>query len=102
MHTPISVIIGRMTFLCACAVRGGLEGIARMSQIILPVMVLPVLTMIILLSPDMDPRNIFPVLENAYFPDRRRCTCGRGQIRLDLAVGRQGTTNQTETSDRLE
>ncbi|MFD0711600.1 endospore germination permease [Paenibacillus sp. GCM10027626] len=66
-RTPMIFVICSMILLCAVAVRGGVELVARSAQILTPVFILP-LAMLLLLIPDLDVRNIFPVLEHGFVP----------------------------------
>ncbi|HEX7057353.1 MAG TPA: endospore germination permease [Bacilli bacterium] len=67
-RTPMIVVIGAITLTCAFAVYGGIEVIARSSQIIVPVVVLLFLVIIILLLQDLDWKNMLPVFENGLGP----------------------------------
>lgn len=65
--TPLIVIIGSMILVCSFAVRGGLEVIARVAQILIPLFILsPIL--FILLIPEIKPSNLFPIMENGILP----------------------------------
>ena len=68
VNTPISVIIASMIFLCALAVRGGVEVLGRLAEFFFPVFILPLIILIILLSPDFEFKNIFPILGNGMMP----------------------------------
>ncbi|MGO4886793.1 endospore germination permease [Anaerobacillus sp. MEB173] len=68
LKTPEIVIYGSMTIVCAFAVRGGLEVIARSAQLFIPVVMLLFLTIIIFLTLDLDPTNMLPVLEKGIMP----------------------------------
>ncbi|KAA9031583.1 GerAB/ArcD/ProY family transporter [Niallia endozanthoxylica] len=68
INTPISVIMTTMVILCAFAVQGGIEVIGRLAQLFLPVFILPILIFFILLSPDYDMKNIFPILSEGIMP----------------------------------
>ena len=68
VHTPISVIIASMAFLCALIVSGGLEGLGRAAQLFFPVFFFPLLILIILVFPDFEFKNIFPILEDGIMP----------------------------------
>lgn len=67
-RTPISVVISLMILVCAFAVRGGLEVLGRASQIFVPIVVLFWVLILILLIPEMDPKNILPILEKGIIP----------------------------------
>ena len=68
VNTPISVIMASMVFLCAFIVRGGLEVLGRAAQLFFPVFVFPLLILIILLVPDFEFKNIFPILGDGIMP----------------------------------
>ncbi|WP_185959691.1 GerAB/ArcD/ProY family transporter [Lentibacillus cibarius] len=67
-QTPIIVTIMTMAFVCALAVRGGVEVIARSSQIFFPVFIVLFLVIVLLLIPALEPKNIFPVMEEGVNP----------------------------------
>ncbi|MEY2196590.1 endospore germination permease [Neobacillus sp. BF23-41] len=67
-RTPISVVISTMILVCAFAVCGGLEVLGRASQFFVPIVVLLWGVIVILLIPDMDPKNILPILEKGITP----------------------------------
>ncbi|WP_372632713.1 endospore germination permease [Cohnella sp.] len=62
-ETPIIVVIGSMVMVCAFAVRGGVEVLARCAQLFVPVMLLFLVLINALLLPELDPSHMFPVLE---------------------------------------
>lgn len=62
------VVIGSMVLICALAVRGGLEVIARSAQIFVPVVVILLLFIAILLILDLEPKYMFPVMEKGVMP----------------------------------
>lgn len=66
--TPRVVIIGLMVFLCAFCVYAGLEVLARVAQLLFPVFVLPIFFFPIVMAPDLQPGNIFPILEQGLMP----------------------------------
>lgn len=65
--TPILVVICSMVLLAAFAVRGGVEMVARVSVVLIPCFIFPIL-LLLLLAPDLDVKNIFPVLERGLMP----------------------------------
>ncbi|MDQ0216252.1 spore germination protein KB [Oikeobacillus pervagus] len=67
-NTPISVIMVSMVVLCAFAVYGGLEVLGRITQLLFPLFTLPLILLIIFLSPEFDFLNIFPILEDGIMP----------------------------------
>ncbi|SMQ87077.1 spore germination protein KB [Bacillus sp. OV166] len=66
--TPLMVVIASMIFACALAVRGGIEGIARIAQLFIPIILILWVIIILLLLPDMEIKNIFPIMENGMKP----------------------------------
>jgi len=65
--TPITIIMSFMILLCAIAVRGGVEMLARCAIIFTPIFILP-LFILLLLIPDLDAKQIFPVLSHGLIP----------------------------------
>jgi len=68
INTPISVVMSSMVLLCAFAVQGGIEVIGRLAQLFMPLFVIPIFILIILLSPEFDVKNIFPILSEGIMP----------------------------------
>ncbi|ASS93951.1 GerAB/ArcD/ProY family transporter [Peribacillus simplex] len=68
VETPISVIMASMVLLCAFIVRGGIEVLGRAAQLLVPVFILPILLLIVLLGPDLEFKNILPILGNGIMP----------------------------------
>ncbi|NHN29203.1 GerAB/ArcD/ProY family transporter [Paenibacillus agricola] len=66
--TPLLVIIASMIIVCAFAVQGGIEVIARCIQLFLPVVILFLLLNILFIIPEMKPSNVLPVLEKGWIP----------------------------------
>lgn len=66
--TPMIVVIGSMLLVCSFAVRGGLEAIARCAQLFVPAVVLSWLLILVLLIPDMETKNMFPILAKGIIP----------------------------------
>ena len=66
--TPISVIIALMIFLCAITLHGGLEVLGRAAQLFFPIFVFPLFILIILIIPDFEFRNLFPILGDGMIP----------------------------------
>ncbi|WP_240689013.1 endospore germination permease [Ammoniphilus sp. YIM 78166] len=67
-QTPLLVIMGSMALVCALAVRGGLEAISRLSDMFVPILFLLWLTLVILLIPEFELRNLLPVMEKGITP----------------------------------
>jgi spore germination protein KB len=68
VRTPIGVIMASMVLLCAFIVRGGIEVLGRAAELFVPVFIFPISILIFLLIPDLDFKNIFPVLGNGIIP----------------------------------
>ncbi|SNT31837.1 spore germination protein KB [Bacillus sp. OK838] len=68
VRTPISVIMISMVILCAFIVRGGIEVLGRAAELFVPVFIFPIFVLILLLIPDLDFKNIFPVLGDGIMP----------------------------------
>ncbi len=71
VNTPISVIIASMLLLCALAVRGGVEVLGRLSEFFFPAFIFPLIILIVLLSPDFEFKNVFPVLGSGMMPSMK-------------------------------
>ncbi|ASN07387.1 spore gernimation protein [Virgibacillus necropolis] len=67
-QTPLIVIISTMILVCGFAVRGGIEVVGRSAQLFIPLYVAFLMIIIILLLPELDPKNIFPIMENGVMP----------------------------------
>ncbi|EGL82434.1 spore germination protein [Caldalkalibacillus thermarum TA2.A1] len=67
-RTPMALVLGIMTFVCALAVRGGLEVMARTALVFVPPVIFLLVFGISLLFGDMDPGRLLPVLENGIGP----------------------------------
>jgi spore germination protein KB len=67
-HTPLVVVMGSMILVCSFAVRGGVEVIGRLAELSVPVVVMFILIIIILLIPDMEAKNMFPIMEKGIMP----------------------------------
>jgi spore germination protein KB len=68
VQTPISVIIFTMLVICFFAVRGGVEVIARMSELLIPIYLLSFVIIILLPMSDFDLRNVLPIMEHGIGP----------------------------------
>ncbi|GAA4856116.1 endospore germination permease [Paenibacillus vulneris] len=67
IKTPILLVLSSIVLLAAFAARGGAEMIARCAVIFTPIFIIP-LFFLLLLIPDLDPRNLFPVLSRGFVP----------------------------------
>ena len=68
VKTPILIVIGSIVLVCGFAVRGGLEVIARCAQLFVPIVLLTWVLFFILLIPDMEPRNMLPIMAKGILP----------------------------------
>ncbi|MBS4202102.1 endospore germination permease [Bacillus sp. FJAT-49732] len=66
--TPMVVIIGTMVLLCATTVHAGVEVLGRLAQLFFPLFVIPLFILFLLLIPNYDVGNIFPILEHGIGP----------------------------------
>lgn len=85
-QTPISVVIATMIIACAFAVRAGLEGLGRATQLFLPIYVFSLIIIIILLLQEIDPKNFFPVLEHGLMPSLKGAVVPQGWFAEYLLV----------------
>lgn len=67
-ETPVIVISASMVLVCSFAVRGGGEVLARLSQVIVPVIFLSWIIIFVLLLPDMKLIRMLPVMEKGIQP----------------------------------
>jgi spore germination protein KB len=67
-HTPILVVILSIVIVCAIAVRGGLEVIARCALVFVPMLIISWILIILLLIPDLDLKNMLPFMANGVKP----------------------------------
>lgn len=67
-RTPMSVIVISILFLCALTVRQGIEIIGRAAGVFFPFFVFPLAFLIILVFPEFEFRNLYPVLSEGLLP----------------------------------
>ena len=67
-ETPLSVISSALIVACSFAVKGGVEVLGRTAQVFFPMFILPLLLMIGLVFPALDPGNLFPILDRGLLP----------------------------------
>lgn len=67
-ETPVVVLEGSIALIAAVIVVLGLEVIARMNEVILPLMTVMLATVILLLVKDFEPERLAPVLEHGVLP----------------------------------
>jgi len=68
IKTPLFALLGSMVLVCAYAVRGGVEVMGRAAQIFVPFLFLLVAIINLLLIPELDPKNLFPIMEKGLKP----------------------------------
>ncbi|MFB9990145.1 GerAB/ArcD/ProY family transporter [Bacillus benzoevorans] len=66
--TPKTVIMGSIAAACAFAVRGGVETIGRLAQLITPLLMILFMVLFLFLLTEIDLRNMFPILGNGVLP----------------------------------
>ena len=62
------------------AVSGGLEVLGRAAQLFFPVFVFPLLILIILVFPDFEFKNIFPILGDGIMPPLKGAIVPTGMV----------------------
>lgn len=67
-QTPIIVVMSSMVLVCAFAVRSGLEVLSRVAQVFVPIVVILLLLIFSLATPDLDPDNMLPIFEHGIKP----------------------------------
>lgn len=67
-QTPQIVVLGSMILACAFALRGGLEVIGRMAEMIVPIFLLLFILIVILLLPDVEGKHLFPIMGKGIMP----------------------------------
>ncbi|WP_045521740.1 GerAB/ArcD/ProY family transporter [Neobacillus niacini] len=68
IKTPISLVMGSMVLLCAFVVNGGIEVLGRVAELFFPILIIGLIILITLLSPDFEFKNIFPMFEGGIMP----------------------------------
>lgn len=66
--TPMVVVIGSMVLTCAFAVRGGIEVVGRCALVFLPIVLFFYVMIYLLLIPDLNVKNMFPIMEYGMIP----------------------------------
>ncbi|MGG1661066.1 GerAB/ArcD/ProY family transporter [Brevibacillus sp. NRS-1366] len=77
-ETPLLVVIGSITLLCALTVRTGVEVIARTAQVLVPVIVFFYMGILCLMIPFMKVENMFPMLAHGFTPALRGALTPQG------------------------
>lgn len=68
LRTPSIVVVTSMVFVCSLAIRSGIEVLARASEFFFPLLIITILMMFLLLIPELDGMNIFPLFEYGVMP----------------------------------
>ncbi|TVY07810.1 GerAB/ArcD/ProY family transporter [Paenibacillus cremeus] len=66
--TPTLITVSSLVFVCALAVYGGVELIARSAQALIPIATITIVFMIVVMIPDMDFKQIRPILGDGFHP----------------------------------
>ncbi len=66
--TPMVVVTGSIALTCAIAVHGGIETVGRCAAIFLPIVLALYILIYFFLIPDLDIKNIFPILQYGWMP----------------------------------
>lgn len=67
-RTPMIVVLGSMALVCGFAIRGGVEVLARLCEMLVPIVILLWVFVVILLIPEMETKNLLPILEKGWMP----------------------------------
>lgn len=67
-ETPLLFFSILLVGFCAYAVGAGLEVLGRMAEIVAPIIILAIITIIVLTAKDMDLKNLTPVFESGLWP----------------------------------
>ncbi len=79
-RTPIIVVIVGMVVISATAVHGCIEVIARSALVLVPLFALALLIVMLMLIPDLEPRNILPVMEHGMLPSIKGAVAPQGWL----------------------
>lgn len=66
--TPIIFVTGSIALSCAIAVHGGIETIGRCATIFMPIVLALYILIYILLIPDLNVKNMFPIMQDGVMP----------------------------------
>lgn len=67
-RTPMIVVMGSLMFVISFAIKGGVEVLGRLSQLFIPIFILPLVIIPILSLQDLDPKNLFPMFKHGAVP----------------------------------
>ncbi len=67
-RTPMIIVVASMVFVCAAAVRGGLEVIGRSAEVFGPLVTLLLTSIFLILIPELDLKNMLPIMDQGIGP----------------------------------
>ncbi|WP_028782359.1 GerAB/ArcD/ProY family transporter [Thalassobacillus devorans] len=67
-ETPLFVILATIMLVSSFAVRGGIEVVGRSAEMVVPVYALVLTILCLLLIPDLNPKNILPIMPDGLMP----------------------------------
>lgn len=70
-HSPMIVITAVLVIVCGFAVRGGIEVVGRSAEIFIPLYIISLVVIILLLIPEYNVKNLFPIMENGLLPSMK-------------------------------
>ncbi|MEW9673043.1 endospore germination permease [Ammoniphilus sp. 3BR4] len=70
-ETPIMMVMGCLALASAFTVRAGLEVLARLSDMFVPILFILWLIIVLLLLPELEVKNMFPIMEDGIMPSLR-------------------------------
>ncbi|MBM7566964.1 GerAB/ArcD/ProY family transporter [Paenibacillus sacheonensis] len=68
LHTPMVFVISSLMIVCAYALHQGVEVWVRTSQLLIPAALVIIIFMLIIMVPDMNAKEMFPMLEYGPMP----------------------------------
>lgn len=69
--TPLLMVMGSLALASSFALRAGLEVLGRLSEMFVPIIILLWLLIVLLLVPELEVKNMFPIMENGMLPSLR-------------------------------
>lgn len=70
-QTPLLMVIGSLALASSFAARAGLEVLGRLSEMFVPIFIFLWLLIVLLLVPEFEVKNMFPIMENGMLPSLR-------------------------------
>ncbi|MBW7477111.1 spore germination protein [Paenibacillus oenotherae] len=71
IKTPMIVIVASFALLCAYTARGGIEVVARTASLVTPFAFILLMSVLILVTPELTPTNMLPMFEHGLMPSIR-------------------------------